>query len=102
MIEELLAAFAEGAGDGSAPRTAVGAEELADILWLAARVDPAAARTPTPAPASDDAASPPPVAPAPPPRPAPPPGPRTRPGGAGPRRRAERPRATPRRRLGPG
>ncbi|MFD8143164.1 SAV_2336 N-terminal domain-related protein [Streptomyces sp. NPDC059708] len=75
MIEELLAAFAEGAGDGSAPRTAVGAEEIADILWLAARVDPAAARTRTPAPAADDAAPPPPDPPAPPPGPAPAPGP---------------------------
>lgn len=74
MIEELLAAFAEGAGDGSAPRTAVGAEEIADILWLAARVDPAAARTRTPAPAADDAAPPPPETPAPPPGPAPAPG----------------------------
>lgn len=43
MIERLLAAFAEGAEDGAAPRTAVGPEEIADILWLAARVDPAAA-----------------------------------------------------------
>ncbi|MFJ3883325.1 SAV_2336 N-terminal domain-related protein [Streptomyces sp. NPDC090077] len=43
MIERLLAAFAEGAEDGGAPRTAVGPEEIADILWLAARVDPAAA-----------------------------------------------------------
>ncbi|MEU9719152.1 SAV_2336 N-terminal domain-related protein [Streptomyces sp. NPDC047976] len=42
MIERLLAAFAEGAEDGAAPRTAVGPEEIADILWLAARVDPAA------------------------------------------------------------
>ncbi|MFD8979773.1 SAV_2336 N-terminal domain-related protein [Streptomyces sp. NPDC059564] len=42
MIERLLAAFAEGAGDGGAPRTDVGAEEIADILWLAARVDAAA------------------------------------------------------------
>ncbi|MFH7594228.1 pentapeptide repeat-containing protein [Streptomyces racemochromogenes] len=65
MIERLLAAFAEGAEDGAAPRTAVGAEEIADILWLAARVDPAAARTRTPAPASDDASASPP-APAPP------------------------------------
>ncbi|RSS99414.1 hypothetical protein EF910_35535 [Streptomyces sp. WAC07149] len=46
MIERLLAAFAEGAEDGAAPRTAVGPEEIADILWLAARVDPAAAGPP--------------------------------------------------------
>ncbi|WP_405977937.1 SAV_2336 N-terminal domain-related protein [Streptomyces sp. NBC_00158] len=43
MIERLLAAFAEGAEDGAAPRTALGPEEIADILWLAARVDPGAA-----------------------------------------------------------
>ncbi|MFB0631446.1 SAV_2336 N-terminal domain-related protein [Streptomyces sp. AB3(2024)] len=41
MIERLLAAFDEGAADGAAPRTTVGAEEIADILWLAARVDAA-------------------------------------------------------------
>ncbi|MFG2623189.1 SAV_2336 N-terminal domain-related protein [Streptomyces sp. NPDC048507] len=47
MIERLLAAFAEGAGEGAGPRTDVGAEELADILWLAARVDAAPSpRTP--------------------------------------------------------
>ncbi|RSS49929.1 hypothetical protein EF912_22970 [Streptomyces sp. WAC07061] len=46
MIERLLAAFADGAEDGAAPRTAVGPEEIADILWLAARVDPAAAAAP--------------------------------------------------------
>ncbi|MEU9085225.1 pentapeptide repeat-containing protein [Streptomyces sp. NPDC048357] len=45
MIERLLAAFAEGAEDGG-PRTGVGVEEIADILWLAARVDPAGARPP--------------------------------------------------------
>ncbi|MFI7354925.1 SAV_2336 N-terminal domain-related protein [Streptomyces avidinii] len=45
MIEELLAALADGA-DGSAPHTGLGAEEIADILWLAARVDPAGARPP--------------------------------------------------------
>ncbi|MFE3282296.1 SAV_2336 N-terminal domain-related protein [Streptomyces sp. NPDC059233] len=53
MIEELLAAFAafpDGAGEGG-PRPGVGVEEIADILWLAARVDPAAARPPgTPQP----------------------------------------------------
>ncbi|MFJ8014964.1 SAV_2336 N-terminal domain-related protein [Streptomyces sp. NPDC096339] len=49
MIEKLLAAFAEfpdGAGDGG-PRPGAGVEEIADILWLAARVDPAGARPPT-------------------------------------------------------
>ncbi|MFB6615998.1 hypothetical protein ACFCV9_17600, partial [Streptomyces sp. NPDC056367] len=48
MIEKLLAAFAgfpDGAGDG-APSTGAGIEEIADILWLAARVDPAGARPP--------------------------------------------------------
>ncbi|MEJ8641771.1 hypothetical protein WKI68_10405 [Streptomyces sp. MS1.HAVA.3] len=43
MIERLLAAFADGAYD-SGPHPGVGAEEIADILWLAARVDPAGAR----------------------------------------------------------
>lgn len=38
MIEKLLAALAEGAED-SAPHPGVGAEEIADILWLATRVD---------------------------------------------------------------
>lgn len=54
MIEELLAAFAEGAED-SGLRPGVGAEEIADILWLAARVDPAGARPSAPRP--DDAAA---------------------------------------------
>ncbi|WP_412076309.1 SAV_2336 N-terminal domain-related protein [Streptomyces xanthophaeus] len=54
MIEELLAAFAEGAED-SGLRPGVGAEEIADILWLAARVDPARARPSGPLP--DDAAA---------------------------------------------
>lgn len=58
MIEKLLAAFAEGAEDGG-PRTGVGAEEIADILWLATRVDAMADR-----PA---AADPPPEPPQPPP-----------------------------------
>ncbi|MFE1792264.1 hypothetical protein ACFW7J_28385, partial [Streptomyces sp. NPDC059525] len=73
MIERLLAAFAEAADDGAAPRTAVGAEEIADILWLAARVDPAAAGARAPAPAADgaEASPPPPVPPDPPPGPAP-------------------------------
>lgn len=38
MIERLLAAFADGAGDGG-PDPGAGAEEIADILWLAARID---------------------------------------------------------------
>ncbi|MFE9566559.1 SAV_2336 N-terminal domain-related protein [Streptomyces sp. NPDC006487] len=42
MIEKLLAALAEGAEDG--PRPGVGAEEIADILWLATRVDAAGSR----------------------------------------------------------
>ncbi|WP_187405616.1 hypothetical protein [Streptomyces sp. WAC05950] len=42
MIEELLAALADGAEDAG-PRPGIGAEEIADILWLAARVDPAGA-----------------------------------------------------------
>ncbi|MFF4579388.1 SAV_2336 N-terminal domain-related protein [Streptomyces sp. NPDC001389] len=78
MIEKLLAALAEGAEDGAAPRTAVGAEEIADILWLAARVDPAAVRTGPPAPGAADTGpepSPPPSPPAPPPGAAPDPGP---------------------------
>ncbi|MFE9933778.1 SAV_2336 N-terminal domain-related protein [Streptomyces sp. NPDC005533] len=65
MIEGLLAAFAEGAVDG-APRTGVGVEEIADILWLAARVDPAGTRPPG-APADDPTAGQPPA-----PEPAPP------------------------------
>ncbi|MDX3538888.1 pentapeptide repeat-containing protein [Streptomyces sp. MB09-01] len=72
MIERLLAAFAEGADDDGGPRTGVGAEEIADILWLAARVDPAGARTPA-APAADPAGEQPPV----PGPPAPEPGPGT-------------------------
>ncbi|MFJ8210747.1 SAV_2336 N-terminal domain-related protein [Streptomyces sp. NPDC096033] len=76
MIERLLAAFAEAADDGAAPRTAVGAEEIADILWLAARVDPAAADARAPAPAADGAelSPPPPAPPEPPAGPAPAPG----------------------------
>ncbi|MFF4367830.1 SAV_2336 N-terminal domain-related protein [Streptomyces sp. NPDC001594] len=76
MIEELLAALAEGAEAGAAPRTAVGAEEIADILWLAARVDPAAAGTRASAPAADgaEAPAPPPAPPEPPAGPAPAPG----------------------------
>ncbi|WP_371618589.1 SAV_2336 N-terminal domain-related protein [Streptomyces sp. NBC_00454] len=45
MIERLLAAFAEGAEDGG-PRPGAGAEEIADILWLATRVDAAQPRPP--------------------------------------------------------
>ncbi|RKT07607.1 pentapeptide repeat protein [Streptomyces sp. 3211.6] len=76
MIEKLLAAFGEGAEAGAAPRTAIGAEEIADILWLAARVDPAAADARTPAPAADgaEACAPPPDPPDPPAGPAPAPG----------------------------
>ncbi|MFD4864892.1 SAV_2336 N-terminal domain-related protein [Streptomyces sp. NPDC058412] len=59
MIERLLAAFAEGADDGG-PRTGVGVEEIADILWLAARVDPAGAR-PSGAPAAGPTGEQPPV-----------------------------------------
>ncbi|MFD9358434.1 SAV_2336 N-terminal domain-related protein [Streptomyces sp. NPDC060031] len=72
MIEKLLAAFAEGAEDaggagGGVLRTGVGVEEIADILWLAARVDPLAAAPeapiteappPAPRPDSDDAEPP--------------------------------------------
>ncbi|MFB8392769.1 SAV_2336 N-terminal domain-related protein [Streptomyces yangpuensis] len=46
MIEELLAALADGADDAAGPRPGVGAEEIADILWLAARVDGAGPRAP--------------------------------------------------------
>ncbi|MFD8021622.1 SAV_2336 N-terminal domain-related protein [Streptomyces lavendulae] len=74
MIERLLAAFAEGAGDGAAPRTTVGAEEIADILWLAARVD-AAAPPPGPRDGPAPAAGPEPDPPPPPRTPAPAPGP---------------------------
>ncbi|CAM5619853.1 hypothetical protein SAVIM338S_05791 [Streptomyces avidinii] len=56
MIEKLLAAFAEGAEDGG-PRTGVGAEEIADILWLATRVD---AMADPPAPAEPPPEAPPP------------------------------------------
>ncbi|MER5872227.1 SAV_2336 N-terminal domain-related protein [Streptomyces sp. NPDC002044] len=38
MIERLLAAFADGAGDNG-PNPGAGAEEIADIVWLAARID---------------------------------------------------------------
>ncbi|MFE2273736.1 hypothetical protein ACFXB4_31435, partial [Streptomyces lavendulae] len=74
MIERLLAAFAEGAGDGAGPRTAVGAEEIADILWLAARVD-AAVPPPRPQDGPAAVAGPEPDPPPPPRTPAPGPGP---------------------------
>ncbi|MFE0578975.1 SAV_2336 N-terminal domain-related protein [Streptomyces sp. NPDC058874] len=45
MIGELLAALADGAEDAG-PRPDIGTEEIADILWLAARVDPAWSRPP--------------------------------------------------------
>ncbi|KOU33700.1 hypothetical protein ADK53_17765 [Streptomyces sp. WM6373] len=60
MIEDLLAALADGARDAG-PRPGIGAEEIADILWLAARVDPAGLRPP-PVPPGDAEAGPPPVA----------------------------------------
>lgn len=49
MIEKLLAAFAEGAENGG-PRPGAGAEEIADILWLATRVDAAQSRPPAAGP----------------------------------------------------
>lgn len=70
MIEELLAALADGA-DGSVPNTGIGAEEIADILWLAARVDPGRAARPPGAPG----AGPPGERPPPPDSPSPEPGP---------------------------
>ncbi|MFD9476810.1 SAV_2336 N-terminal domain-related protein [Streptomyces nojiriensis] len=70
MIEELLAALADGA-DGSVPNTGIGAEEIADILWLAARVDPGRAARPPGAPG----AGPPGDRPPPPDTPSPEPGP---------------------------
>ncbi|MFI5547289.1 SAV_2336 N-terminal domain-related protein [Streptomyces sp. NPDC051815] len=58
MIEDLLAALADGA-DAAGPGPGLGPEEIADILWLAARVDPAAARPPgAPAPAPPDGPAP--------------------------------------------
>lgn len=58
MIEKLLAALTEGAEDGG-PRPAVGAEEIADILWLATRVDAAAAHPQPPGPPLPEPAVPP-------------------------------------------
>lgn len=55
MIEKLLAALAEGAEDNG-PRPGVGAEEIADILWLATRVDAAARGEPPPAAGPEPAA----------------------------------------------
>ncbi|WP_030766032.1 pentapeptide repeat-containing protein [Streptomyces sp. NRRL F-2664] len=60
MIEDLLAALADGAGVAG-PRPGIGAEEVADILWLAARVDPAGPRPPPVAP-DDVEPEPPPAA----------------------------------------
>ncbi|MGW6704840.1 SAV_2336 N-terminal domain-related protein [Streptomyces sp. NPDC054956] len=57
MIEKLLAAFAEGAGEGG-PRSGVGAEEIADILWLATRVDAADRPPPAGPPPTDPAPEP--------------------------------------------
>ncbi|WP_405450585.1 SAV_2336 N-terminal domain-related protein [Streptomyces erythrochromogenes] len=60
MIEELLAALAGGTEDAG-PRPGIGAEEIADILWLAARVDPAGPGAPAVTP-GDFAGLPPPAA----------------------------------------
>ncbi|GGY98545.1 pentapeptide repeat-containing protein [Streptomyces avidinii] len=60
MIEKLLAALADGA-DGSVPYAGLGAEEIADILWLAARVDPGGARTPADPGAAGPPGRPPPL-----------------------------------------
>ncbi|MGW2038321.1 SAV_2336 N-terminal domain-related protein [Streptomyces virginiae] len=57
MIEELLAALADGAEDAG-PRPGIGAEEIADILWLAARVDPAGPRPPPVTPGDAEAGPP--------------------------------------------
>ncbi|AWZ16227.1 pentapeptide repeat-containing protein [Streptomyces sp. ICC1] len=66
MIEKLLAAFAEGGGEGG-PRPGVGAEGIADILWLATRVDaavrPPPAGPPAPEPRPADTTEPAPPAP---------------------------------------
>ncbi|KOU18770.1 pentapeptide repeat-containing protein [Streptomyces sp. WM6368] len=66
MIEKLLAALADGA-DGSVPYTGLGAEEIADILWLAARVDPAGTRPPADPGAAGPPGGPPPLPDPPPP-----------------------------------
>ncbi|MCX5175976.1 pentapeptide repeat-containing protein [Streptomyces virginiae] len=72
MIEKLLAALADGtdSADGSVPSTGIGAEEIADILWLAARVDPAGTHPP-----GEPGADPPGGRPPPPDPPSPGPGP---------------------------
>ncbi|MFD5525355.1 hypothetical protein, partial [Streptomyces virginiae] len=57
MIEELLAALADGAEDAG-PRPGIGAEEIADILWLAARVDPAGPPPPPVTPGDAEAGPP--------------------------------------------
>lgn len=75
MIEQLLAALADGA-DGSVPNTGIGAEEIADILWLAARVDAGREARPPQAPGTDPPGGPPPPD-TPSPEPAAPPGPGT-------------------------
>lgn len=65
MIEKLLAALADGtdSADGSVPSTGIGAEEIADILWLAARVDPAGTRPPDEPGADPPGGRPPPLDP---------------------------------------
>ncbi|MFD5624011.1 hypothetical protein ACFWJF_37025, partial [Streptomyces yangpuensis] len=70
MIEELLAALADGTDDAG-PRPGVGAEEIADILWLAARVDAAGPRAPAVTPGDLTGERPPDTDPAAPPAPAP-------------------------------
>ncbi len=79
MIERLLAAFADGADD-SGPRPGAGVEEIADILWLAARVDAGREARPTGAPDADPPGEQPPV----PPPASPDAGPVPGPGGPGP------------------
>ncbi|MGW6980228.1 SAV_2336 N-terminal domain-related protein [Streptomyces sp. NPDC054932] len=74
MIEKLLAALADGADD-SVPYTGLGAEEIADILWLAARVDAGRGDRPPAAPGADPPGEPPPLPDTPSPGPADPPGP---------------------------
>ncbi|MFJ7591016.1 SAV_2336 N-terminal domain-related protein [Streptomyces sp. NPDC097617] len=59
MIEKLLTALADGA-DSSLPYTGLGAEEIADILWLAARIDAGRGARPPAAPGADPPDEPPP------------------------------------------
>ncbi|MFI1065096.1 MULTISPECIES: SAV_2336 N-terminal domain-related protein [Streptomyces] len=73
MIEQLLAALADGA-DGSVPNTGIGPEEIADILWLAARVDPGREARPPAPPGADPPDGPPPLPGTPSPEPGPAPG----------------------------